>query len=192
LFKSLLFLCIGLYIHGSNNQQDLRGIGCQLINKPVSSCFFFTSSLSLRGFPFLSGFYSKDLIIEVFEISGMGVLAYLLVLFSLGFTVIYRIRLVSFLWFMEFNFIPLSYNNGEIGLSLVPMLVLYLFSVVGGSLISHLIVPLFCISIEFVLKISLLVLVGVILFSSLITYFEVLSIKISFLTGVLSEGLGLM
>jgi len=122
----------------------------------------------------------------------MGVLAYLLVLFSLGFTVIYRIRLVSFLWVMEFNFIPLSSNNGEIGLSLVPMLVLYLFSVVGGSLISHLIVPLFCISIEFVLKISLLVLVGVILFSSLITYFEVLSIKISFLTGVLSEGLGLM
>jgi len=170
----------------------LRGIGCQLINKPVSSCFFFTSSLSLRGFPFLSGFYSKDLIIEVFEISGMGTLAYVLVLFSLGFTIIYRIRLINFLWVMEFNFIPLSANQGEGLLSVVPMLVLYLFSVVGGSSISQLIVPLVCVRIEFELQILLLVLVGVTLFISLIASLGVGTIKIRVLTGGLREGLGLM
>jgi len=192
LFKSLLFLCIGLYIHGSNNQQDLRGIGCQLINRPVSSCFFFTSSLSLRGFPFLSGFYSKDLIIEAFEISGMGILAYGLVLFSLGFTVIYRIRLINFLWVMEFNFIPIAVNYGEGLLSIVPILILYLFSVVGGSYISQLMVPLVCVNIEFRLRILLLILVGVILFISLIVFFGVATIEIRALTGFLSEGLGLM
>lgn len=192
LFKSLLFLCIGLYIHGSNNQQDLRGIGSQLINRPLSSCFFFTSSLSLRGFPFLSGFYSKDLIIEVFEISGMGILAYMLVLFSLGFTVIYRIRLINFLWVIEFNFTPISVNYGEGLLSTVPMLILYLFSVVGGASISQLIIPLICVNIEFIIKILLLVLVGVVLFISLITFFRVTVIEVRVLTGFLGEGLGLM
>lgn len=181
-----------MYIHGSNNQQDLRGIGCQLINRPVSSCFFFTSSLSLRGFPFLSGFYSKDLIIEAFEISGMGILAYGLVLFSLGFTVIYRIRLINFLWVMEFNFIPIAVNYGEGLLSIVPILILYLFSVVGGSYISQLMVPLVCVNIEFRLRILLLILVGVILFISLIVFFGVATIEIRALTGFLSEGLGLM
>jgi len=171
LFKSLLFLCIGLYIHGSDNQQDLRGIGCQLINRPVSSCFFFTSSLSLRGFPFLSGFYSKDLIIEVFETYEMGILAYMLVLLSLGFTIIYRIRLISFLWVIEFNFMPVSFNYGEGLLSVTPIAVLYLFSVIGGSSISQLMVPLVCVNMEFILKILLLVLVGVTLFISLITFF---------------------
>jgi len=122
----------------------------------------------------------------------MGILAYGLVLFSLGFTVIYRIRLINFLWVMEFNFIPIAVNYGEGLLSIVPILILYLFSVVGGSYISQLMVPLVCVNIEFRLRILLLILVGVILFISLIVFFGVATIEIRALTGFLSEGLGLM
>lgn len=68
LFKSLLFLCAGVFIHGAQDCQDIRLLGGTLLRTPVSSVFFICCSLSLCGFPFLSGFYSKDLILEVYII----------------------------------------------------------------------------------------------------------------------------
>lgn len=64
LFKSLLFLCAGVYIHGAGDCQDIRLLGGVMKSIPVRSLFFGCCSLSLCGFPFLSGFYSKDLILE--------------------------------------------------------------------------------------------------------------------------------
>jgi len=69
LFKSLLFLCAGVFIHGARDCQDIRFLGGVMSGMPISSLFFVCCSLSLCGFPFLSGFYSKDLILELF-ISG--------------------------------------------------------------------------------------------------------------------------
>nr|YP_010401505.1 NADH dehydrogenase subunit 5 [Trimerodytes annularis]UQT68001.1 NADH dehydrogenase subunit 5 [Trimerodytes annularis] len=63
-FKALLFLCSGSFIHNLNNEQDVRKMGGLLKIFPMTSSFLIIANLSLIGAPFLSGFYSKDTIIE--------------------------------------------------------------------------------------------------------------------------------
>ena len=64
-FKACLFLAAGIIIHAIKDEQDIR-LGSQLaLNLPFTLTVFIIASLSLAGFPFSSGFYSKDLIIEL-------------------------------------------------------------------------------------------------------------------------------
>jgi len=65
LFKSLLFLCAGVFIHGFRDNQDIRALGSVIEGAPLTTFYFLGCSLALCGFPFLSGFYSKDLILEI-------------------------------------------------------------------------------------------------------------------------------
>ena len=64
-FKALLFLSAGSIIHSLNNEQDFRKMGGLLKILPNTYISLLIGSLSLCGFPFLSGFFSKDLIIEL-------------------------------------------------------------------------------------------------------------------------------
>jgi len=64
-FKALLFLSAGCVIHGLSDEQDLRKMGGLLNIFPVSYTMILIGSLALVGFPFLTGFYSKDCILEV-------------------------------------------------------------------------------------------------------------------------------
>ena len=64
-FKALLFLSAGAVIHALSNEQDMRRIGGLLQLLPYTYAMFLVGSLALMGFPFLTGFYSKDLILEV-------------------------------------------------------------------------------------------------------------------------------
>lgn len=63
-FKALLFLSAGSVIHLMSNEQDIRKLGGLAKLAPVVSTNMLVASLALAGFPFLAGFYSKDLIIE--------------------------------------------------------------------------------------------------------------------------------
>ena len=63
-FKALLFLGSGSVIHAFNDEQDLRKMGGVRKKLPVTYIFMLIGTLALTGFPFLSGFYSKDAIIE--------------------------------------------------------------------------------------------------------------------------------
>ncbi|XP_049848007.1 NADH-ubiquinone oxidoreductase chain 5-like [Schistocerca gregaria] len=65
LFKALLFICAGSIIHNLKDSQDIRFIGSIVNFIPLTSVCFNVSSLSLCGIPFLAGFYSKDLILEM-------------------------------------------------------------------------------------------------------------------------------
>jgi proton-translocating NADH-quinone oxidoreductase chain L len=95
-FKALLFLAAGSAIHAFSDDQDVRKMGGVLRILPLTYVFFIVGSLSLMGFPFLSGFYSKDLILEVaastFFIDGFFV--YWLGVLSALLTAFYSFRLI--------------------------------------------------------------------------------------------------
>lgn len=65
LFKALLFLSAGCIIHGLSDEQDLRKMGGLIKFFPISYIMVLVGSLALTGIPFLTGFYSKDTILEV-------------------------------------------------------------------------------------------------------------------------------
>uniref|UniRef100_A0AAU6PBF2 NADH-ubiquinone oxidoreductase chain 5 n=1 Tax=Amblyseius hainanensis TaxID=3061184 RepID=A0AAU6PBF2_9ACAR len=96
LFKALLFFCSGVFIHESYDNQDLRNFyGIAVANKLISGIFLI-SSLSLMGFPFLSGFYSKDLILEfIYSLNYNLMYVIMLVILTL-FTGLYSLRMVKF------------------------------------------------------------------------------------------------
>src|SRR5436190_966210 len=68
LFKSLLFLCAGVFIHSIGDSQDIRFLGGVDTGCPSRSFYFVACSLSLCGFPFIRGYYSKDAILESYMI----------------------------------------------------------------------------------------------------------------------------
>ena len=105
-FKALLFLSAGMLIHSLTNEQDIRRMGSLLKILPITFCFFFLGSISLMGLPFFSGFYSKDLIIELFfiQIKFSAIFSYWLLVFSALLTIIYSLRLVYFVFLNKRNF----------------------------------------------------------------------------------------
>ena len=64
-FKALLFLGAGMVIHAVNDEQDMRKMGGLKNFVPFTYSVMTIASLALIGFPFLAGFYSKDLILEL-------------------------------------------------------------------------------------------------------------------------------
>nr|NP_008391.1 NADH dehydrogenase subunit 5 [Florometra serratissima]AAD05082.1 NADH dehydrogenase subunit 5 [Florometra serratissima] len=113
-FKAMLFLCSGSIIHSLNNEQDIRKMGGLFFLLPVTSSCILLGSLALVGTPFLAGFYSKDLILELGLISFSNFFGIFLAFLSSIFTVIYSFRIIiyCFLYPMTGNSIlPISEEN---------------------------------------------------------------------------------
>nr|YP_010117824.1 NADH dehydrogenase subunit 5 [Phytophthora agathidicida]QPN53796.1 NADH dehydrogenase subunit 5 [Phytophthora agathidicida]QTV76731.1 NADH dehydrogenase subunit 5 [Phytophthora agathidicida]QTV76770.1 NADH dehydrogenase subunit 5 [Phytophthora agathidicida]DAD54967.1 TPA_asm: NADH dehydrogenase subunit 5 [Phytophthora agathidicida]DAD55045.1 TPA_asm: NADH dehydrogenase subunit 5 [Phytophthora agathidicida] len=108
-FKALLFLCSGAVIHAMGDEQDIRKMGGLRRILPFTYIMFLIGSLSLMGFPFLTGFYSKDLILEVafVSFSETGHFAYWLGTIGAFFTAFYSTRLLFFAFLSETN----AYKN---------------------------------------------------------------------------------
>lgn len=100
-FKALLFLTAGSVIHSLGDEQDIRKMGGTLRVLPFTYGMMLIGSLSLVGFPFLTGFYSKDVILEVAAASYTlsGNFAYWLGSFCVALTSYYSFRLL-FLTFL--------------------------------------------------------------------------------------------
>ncbi|KAI5311466.1 hypothetical protein L3X38_000192 (mitochondrion) [Prunus dulcis] len=100
-FKALLFLSAGSVIHAMSDEQDMRKMGGLASSFPFTYAMMLMGSLSLIGFPFLTGFYSKDVILELaytkYTISGN--FAFWLGSVSVLFTSYYSFRLL-FLTFL--------------------------------------------------------------------------------------------
>lgn len=100
-FKALLFLGAGAVIHAVVSEQDMRKFGGLLGLLPYTYAAFFVGSLALMGIPFLSGFYSKDFILELVGSSVFTAanFAYMLGLISALFTSYYSFRLLYLTFF---------------------------------------------------------------------------------------------
>nr|QJS34666.1 NADH dehydrogenase subunit 5 [Telopathes sp. NB-2020]WRM53920.1 NADH dehydrogenase subunit 5 [Bathypathes sp. 2 YY-2024] len=99
-FKALLFLSAGSVIHALADEQDMRKMGGLMKSIPFTYTMMVIGSLSLMGFPYLTGFYSKDLILELAYDQYYLAFAHWLGVFSALLTAFYSIRL-SYLTFIS-------------------------------------------------------------------------------------------
>nr|APX40480.1 NADH dehydrogenase subunit 5 [Chaetocnema pelagica] len=158
LFKALLFMCAGNIIHSLNNCQDIRYMGGLIKQMPLTCTYLNLCNWSLCGLPFMSGFYSKDLIVEAMSMEILNIFVYLIFYISIGLTVSYSARLTFYTLIGEFNFY--SYNliqeSGKI--MLVGMSGLILFVIFSGSMFSWVMFmsPMF-ICLPFLMKIMALI-----------------------------------
>ena len=135
-FKALLFLGAGSVIHSLNNEQDIRKMGGIWRKLPYSWGLMIVGTLALSGFPFFSGFYSKEAIIEFAYLKGntLGYYVVAIGIFTALLTAIYSWRLI----FKTFHG---TYENKELKIDsihespyvmLVPLIVLAIGSIFAG------------------------------------------------------------
>jgi NADH-ubiquinone oxidoreductase chain 5 len=102
-FKALLFLSAGSIIHIMNNEQDIRKLNGLFNILPLVSTCFLIGSLSLMGFPYMSGFYSKDAIIELAYYFHENPVIYILSIFGVFLTTLYSLKITYYI-FLKSNF----------------------------------------------------------------------------------------
>nr|YP_010464282.1 NADH dehydrogenase subunit 5 [Chlorophila portschinski]UUL71659.1 NADH dehydrogenase subunit 5 [Chlorophila portschinski] len=136
LFKALLFMCAGSVIHNMGNCQDIRYMGSLVNYMPLTCACFNISNLSLCGIPFLSGFYSKDLIVELMSMGYLNLFVYAIFYVSIGLTACYSFRLVYYTCTGGFNFLTLNYVSDKGYIMLKGMLGLVFLVVFMGSILS--------------------------------------------------------
>jgi NADH-ubiquinone oxidoreductase chain 5 len=137
-FKALLFLSAGAIIHALADEQDMRKMGGLVQTLPFNYVVFLIGSLALIGFPFLTGFYSKDAIIETAfsNFSFSGLFAFWLGIISAGFTSFYSSRLLYFTFISKPNGFKSSIeqiHEAPFGLAF-PLCLLSFFSLFIGYL----------------------------------------------------------
>lgn len=141
LFKALLFICAGVVIHSIKNFQDIRYMGSLLSQLPLTIGCFNVANLALCGVPFLAGFYSKDIILEVSSFFNINIVSYFLYYFSTGLTVCYSVRLIYYTIYSNFNrwaYHPLNDSSKIMTTGIMGLLVISIF---GGCLLSWVIFP---------------------------------------------------
>nr|UHB41873.1 NADH dehydrogenase subunit 5 [Xerocomus impolitus] len=143
-FKALLFLGAGAVIHSFADEQDIRKMGGLIKFLPFTYTVMLVGSLSLLATPWLTGFYSKDLIIELAygQYSFSGVYAYILGSLTAGLTAFYSFRLISLVFLTVPNGIKNVYlNSHESNFAvIIPLFLLALFSILFGFVFSDLFV----------------------------------------------------
>jgi NADH-ubiquinone oxidoreductase chain 5 len=137
-YKGLLFLGAGAVIHAVADNQDLRRYGGLISYLPLTYTVILIASLSLVAFPFMTGFYSKDFILESaygqYYFSSIDV--YVIAVIAAIFTTLYSVK-VLYLTFLANPNGPINYyrhaHEGDIFLSL-PLVILAIFSIYFGYL----------------------------------------------------------
>lgn len=146
-FKALLFLGAGSVIHGMSDEQDIRKMGGLKNKMPVTFWTFFIACLAIAGVPGLSGFFSKDLILEEAFASPLGSPTLWVVgTVGAGMTAFYMFRLLFVTFFGENRAShEVQHHIHESPASMtVPLAVLAVLSVVGGYFtLLHYLSPIF-------------------------------------------------
>nr|YP_009172406.1 NADH dehydrogenase subunit 5 [Nepa hoffmanni]ALG35806.1 NADH dehydrogenase subunit 5 [Nepa hoffmanni] len=139
-FKALLFLCAGLIIHCMSDSQDIRHMGGVINYLPLTCACFCISNFALCGVPFLSGFYSKDLIVEFYSFEGMNLLFYLIYFVSIGLTSCYSMRLVYYCLSNGVSYYVCQSYSEDLSMN-ISMYTLTFMAIISGSFLGWLIFP---------------------------------------------------
>jgi len=139
-FKALLFLSAGVIIHSLNDEQDIRKMGGLIKFMPFIYTVMLVGTIALLGLPWLSGFYSKDLILELaygkYQFS--GIFSYILGSITACLTAFYSVRLIS----LVFLTVPNANKNSYINIHpeslnvIIPLSILAVFAVFLGFVAS--------------------------------------------------------
>nr|APX39385.1 NADH dehydrogenase subunit 5 [Longitarsus luridus] len=177
LFKALLFMCAGNIIHSLSNYQDIRYMGGLIKQMPLTCVYLNICNWSLCGLPFMSGFYSKDLIVEFMSMGTLNFYIYIIFYISIGLTVSYSFRLTYYSLNGDFNFISFNMIKESSLIMLKGMSGLILFVIFSGSVFSWMIFPTpFFICLSFSMKLMTLVMV----FLGMFLGYETSKFKISY------------
>ena len=141
-FKALLFLGAGSVIHAFQDEQDITRMGGVWKKIPYTMVLMLIGTLALTGFPFLSGFYSKDAIIEFAYLKGtsVGYYASSVGIFTAFLTAIYSWRLFfkTFLGKYNNNSIPIEKTHESPLVMIAPLIVLAIGALLAGYLFKEL------------------------------------------------------
>ena len=138
MYKAGLFLAAGSVLHALGDQQDFRKFGGLMKILPVTYTVMLIASLSLAALPWLSGYYSKDLIIELAygSYSSLGYLIYLLATIAACFTMLYSVKLL-YLTFLTYANAPKgNYEKAHESswVMTLPLIILGVLSVYLGNI----------------------------------------------------------
>lgn len=152
-FKALLFLTSGYIIHLMSNEQDLRKMGGFLKIIPLPYICLVIGSLSLMGIPYLSGFFSKDTIIENFYnilfTEHMNIYYYNIIFFSqillsisIFFTILYSVKLIYYVFINQYNgyYFYIKHLHFSGYFMIIPLIMLSILSICSGYIFSDIMI----------------------------------------------------
>ena len=138
-YKGLLFLCAGAVIHAVADNQDFRKYGGLISYLPLTYSLMLTASLSLVAFPFMTGFYSKDFILEAaygqYKLSSL--IVYFIATIGAMFTTLYSVKVLYLTFLANPNGSLVNYklsksaHEGDVFMS-TPLVILGIFSIFFG------------------------------------------------------------
>ena len=135
LFKALIFICAGTIIHYHSHAQDIRLLGNLTSQLPIPISAMIIANLALRGFPFLSGYYSKDAIIEAAIFNSTNPVALRLIIIATGLTALYSLRLSAYVLFRPSTQPALNIHSKDTNTNL-PTLLLGTAAIRAGACLS--------------------------------------------------------
>nr|WMQ53383.1 NADH dehydrogenase subunit 5 [Portunus armatus] len=141
LFKALLFMCAGVVIHSVGGYQDIRFMGNLVKFMPLTVSYMTISNLALCGFPFMAGFYSKDMILEVAFMSSINFVALMLYIMATGLTVMYTMRLIFYSISGEYNLSSMKNLSDEDYMMTNSMGGLGFGAIMGGACLAWVLFP---------------------------------------------------
>ena len=134
----------GCILHGLNDQQDLRKMGGLVRILPLTYTFMLIGSMSLIAFPYMTGFYSKDLIIEtsIGQFMCIGLISYIFGVLSAVFTTIYSLRLLYYTFLTKPNGPDNSNVSEAPWVMTLPLIILALASIYVGYILKDLFIEI--------------------------------------------------